>query len=378
MNVLYLTNNPHLGSTARILQSWLKLGDEVGVRGLVVVPQEGALTDWLRSSGHAFRVDPMPWPEMRHPSRSACHALRIAFWARRLNTQLIHCNEHNVYPFGRLLRTLLRVPIVCHVRFRLARDFCEWAFGGSRKPDYLLWTSQQQREDSLDAVDGIVPPERQRLVYLGLDLDQFGKHTEHRTMLRRSWGVQPGDIVIGTASALKPIKRLEDFIKSVQSVAKTGRRVVGVIAGGVVPEHEDYSSQLKCLATNTGLGDQLIFLGHLEPVEPFLHAIDIFVSTSEYETFGNSVLEAMACRRPVVAYRGGSVGEVLGEAGYVVETGNLDRLQSALTQLVGDPILRASYGERARARVADCFRPENSYRQVREIYQSLVPRAVFT
>ena len=64
----------------------------------------------------------------------------VARWARRVRVDVIHCNEHNVYPFARLLRRLLARPIVCHVRYRFDRGFAEWAFANRRQPDALLWT----------------------------------------------------------------------------------------------------------------------------------------------------------------------------------------------------------------------------------------------
>jgi glycosyltransferase involved in cell wall biosynthesis len=96
------------------------------------------------------------------------------------------------------------------------------------------------------------------------------------------------------------------------------------------------------------------------------------VSTSEYETFGNSVCEAMACARPVAAYRGGSVAEVLGDTGLVVETGDLDGLTAAVERLVAAPYLRQSLGQAARQRVAEHFNPRKSFEQLLGIYASLL------
>src|SRR4051794_37593771 len=100
MKVLYLTNNPNLGSTARILRSWLELGPGVGICGFTVAPREGDLTGWLAAGRHPYRVDPMPWPDGRRPHHGLWHAWRVARWARRQGVDVIHCNEHDVYPFA--------------------------------------------------------------------------------------------------------------------------------------------------------------------------------------------------------------------------------------------------------------------------------------
>jgi glycosyltransferase involved in cell wall biosynthesis len=270
---------------------------------------------------------------------------------------------------------MLNRPLVCHVRFRISRPYCEWVFGGVRRqPDALLWTSRQQRVDSASAIEGLVPLDRQQVLYLGLDLGMFGTLAGGREQTRRDWDVRPGEIVIGTASAWKPIKRIEDFITMVAQLAHDDVRVVGAIAGDVMPGQEAYREELLRRIASTGLGRRLRWVGHMEPIEPFYHACDIFVSTSEYETFGNGVCEAMACRRPVAAYRGGSVHEVVGDAGWIVDTGDLPALTAAVRELVCHPSLREGLGARGHRRVAEQFNPVKSLQQLKRTYESLLSR----
>jgi glycosyltransferase involved in cell wall biosynthesis len=375
MKVLFLTNNPNLGSTARILQSWLLLGRQESVHGCVVAQTAGSLTEWLAAQGIPHRVDPMPWPDRKWPVPYLWHAWRVARWAGRHGVDVIHCNEHDVYPFAALLRRVLHRPLVCHVRYRVERDFCRWAFGGNgRRPDALLWTSRQQEQDCAGAVAGIVPGELQQVVHLGLDLRTFGGRSGEREATRQHWGVRPDEVVVGTASALRPRKRIEDFIEVVARLAREDERVVGVLAGDAVAGDEGYRDQILRRIRDTGLGRRLQWLGDLEPVEPFYHAADVFVSTSAYETFGNSVCEAMACRRPVACYGGGSVAEVVGDSGIVVETGDVEALTAAVRDLVRRPERRAELGERGRGRVEERFNPAKSLQQLTALYQRLVSR----
>ena len=371
-NVLFLTNNANLGSTARILQSWLLLGPAKGVLGNVIATRAGDLTNWLSANSVDYVLDPMPWPDWRWPLTSLSHAWKVARLAKCLGTDVIHCNEHDVYPFAALVRQILRLPLVCHVRYKVERGFCEWAFGGWRRPDALLWTSRQQRDDCAAAVEGVVPDHVQHIVPLGIDLSQFGALASGREATRSSWGFRPDEIVLGMASALRPHKRIEDFISIVSKLAQHDERVVGVLAGDAMPGDEGYREQLLRQIEMSGLGRRLRWVGNLEPVEPFYHAIDIFVSTSSYETFGNSVCEAMACRRPVAAYRGGSVQEVVGSAGRIVETGNIDALTEVVSSLVRQPQLRLELGELGCRRVNESFNPASSLVQLQTIYDALL------
>jgi glycosyltransferase involved in cell wall biosynthesis len=259
------------------------------------------------------------------------------------------------------------------VRFQFGPGFSAWAFGKtSRQPNALLWTSLQQQADCAEAVAGIVPSERQHLVPLGIDFNTFGSLAGGRPQTRQNWNLRPDDIVIGTASALRPIKRLENFIDLVAELARKHENVVGILAGDAVAGEEAYRQSLLDRIHATGLGRRFQWVGNLDRVEPFDHAIDVFVSTSEYETFGNSVCEAMACRRAVAAYQGGSVQEVVGDAGFIVPTGNLSELVKAVDKLIEDASLRREIGERARQRVVEHFNPEKSFLKLTRIYRKLL------
>jgi glycosyltransferase involved in cell wall biosynthesis len=375
MRVAFLTDNPTQNGTVRILKSWLTLGRQEGLQGHVVIRPGSDLGRWLKINEIPHTTNSLPLPDRRWPVPSLWSALRLAAWIRRERITIIHCNEHSFYLFGVLLRRLVGLPLVCHVRYRLKREFGEWAFGGpGRRPDALLWTSRWQRDDGEPAVRGLVPEEQQHLVPIGVGLDSFGGRMAERDAVRREWGVRGDEIVIGQACVIQPRKRIEDFVELVARLARDDRRVVGVLAGDAIPGGETYRQEILRQIEATGLGRRFIWLGRLDDVEPFYHGIDVFVSTSEYETFGNSVCEAMACMRPVVAYRGGSVQEVIDGTGLVVEDGDTEALIEAARSCVRHAELREELGRQGRQRVADCFNPELSLRKLKSIYESLAAR----
>jgi glycosyltransferase involved in cell wall biosynthesis len=374
LRVLYLTDNPTLGGTIRVLQSWLLLGRaQAVIDATVAIPTGSTFRSWLDDHGFACLEGAFPEPSKLWPAPSLWHAGRLALRARRRGVDLIHCNEHNIYPFGVLLRRLLGVPLICHVRYKISREFAAWAFGGEgRRPDALLWTSDSQRRDCLSATSGIVPDVIQHLVPLGVDLDVFGARSTTRAATRRAWGVHDDEIVIGQACALRARKRIDEFIDLVHTLASENPKIVGVLAGDARPGDESYRNEVLKHIGQRDLGSRFRWLGNVDDVESFDHAIDVFVSTSDYETFGNSVCEAMACARPVAAYRGGSVHEVVGDAGTVVADRDFRALVTAVRGYVTDPAMRRLHGDRARQRVHDVFSPAATLRYLLRIYQQLL------
>jgi glycosyltransferase involved in cell wall biosynthesis len=83
------------------------------------------------------------------------------------------------------------------------------------------------------------------------------------------------------------------------------------------------------------------------------------------------VLEAMACGKPVVGYRGGSVHEVVGDTGGIVPNADMANLIASVERLVADPQRRAAFGEAARRRVAVEYDPRKSLDHLLRIYASI-------
>src|SRR5205807_5494697 len=111
---------------------------------------------------------------------------------------------------------------------------------------------------------------------------------------------------------------------------------------------------LASLARTLGLEGRVHFAGQ-RPNEPNLHHLfDVSVLCSLSEGFPNSVVEAMAAARAIVATDVGGVAEAVadGESGLLVPPSNGERLAAAIDELLLDPKRRAMLGaaalERAR------------------------------
>jgi glycosyltransferase involved in cell wall biosynthesis len=372
ISAVWLTMNPNLGASARALQDWVLLGKNAGLSISVVLQHDGDLRRWLQETCVPHVQDPMYWPDRRRVLLSALHALKLKRWMKKRRVELIHCYEHDLYPFAAALRWLTSLPLVCHIHFAPDRGFASWAFGGSKRPDAVIWTSRQQQEDCADVMAGLVPSNRQHVIPLGIDVSRFGSHLEERAQFRQRLGIGPDTIVVGMACALRARKRIDDFLELMRVVHGQYTNVVGVLAGGEVPGDEAYAREVIPRINALEATGAIRWVGHLEPVEPFLQATDIFVSTSEYETFGMSVLEAMACGKAVAAYRGGSVYEVVAGTGLIAETGDVAGLLSAVQSLVASSDLRRDFGIAAKRRVVTAYDPRQSLVQLKHVYESIL------
>jgi glycosyltransferase involved in cell wall biosynthesis len=112
---------------------------------------------------------------------------------------------------------------------------------------------------------------------------------------------------------------------------------------------EPLEKQVKDL----GLGHHLVLGGFRADAVGLLKSFDVFAMSSVTEGLGSVILEAMSCRRAVVATRAGGIPEVVvdGETGLLVPPADDAALAQGIVRLLRDATLRARLGAAGRARV---------------------------
>ena len=202
--------------------------------------------------------------------------------------------------------------------------------------------------ESVERVEGI-PRKRVAVVSNFVDDGAFNPiDPEWAAALRAEWGGGAGDagaLVIGCVARLVPVKNQALLLDAVAGLRQKGVMVRVVLIGG-----GPLRSALEQRARDLGIATVVHFTGErLEPIN-FHQLFDVSVLCSQSEGFPNSIVEAMAAGRPVVATRiGGNVDAVRdGETGFLVPVGNTVALADALERLARDPALRARQGAAAR------------------------------
>jgi Glycosyltransferase len=120
------------------------------------------------------------------------------------------------------------------------------------------------------------------------------------------------------------------------------------------------------------LEDRVHLLGWLDDAEKLLCALDVFVSASETESFGLSIVEAMASGTAVVATRTEGAQEVLEDqvTGVLIDIGNVDELAEAIVGLLKDPDRRRSISERSQGVAQSRFTLNRMVDDIEKVYES--------
>jgi N-acetyl-alpha-D-glucosaminyl L-malate synthase BshA len=141
-----------------------------------------------------------------------------------------------------------------------------------------------------------------------------------------------GERILMHASNFRKIKRVQDIVRIFDIVHKKIPSKLLFVGDG--PERSDAES----LCRELDLSDSTRFVGKQEQMEEILAVADLFLLTSEYESFGLAALEAMAAGVPVVSTNAGGLPEIAiqGETGFLDDVGDIHSMSEHAIQILGN------------------------------------------
>ncbi len=203
------------------------------------------------------------------------------------------------------------------------------------------------------------------VAYNGLDLSDFAVLPSRRLS-------SPNVLFVG---GLEPRKGLEYLVLAMERVVKIipETRLVAVAKAGF--RGTDDWNWFKSLAGRLGLSGNVEFLESVSQ-ERLLQCYadcDLLVLPSKTEGWGLSLMEAMACGKPVVASRVGGVPELVREDvdGLLVGAGEVEAISEAILRLLRDAGLRERMGRAGRERVSQ-FSWDDTARTVLRAYETVL------
>ena len=143
-----------------------------------------------------------------------------------------------------------------------------------------------------------------------------------------------GEFILLHASNFRKIKRVEDVVRIFAGVhSKVPSKLLFVGDG---PER----STAEALSRELGIADDTRFVGKQEQMEEILAITDMFLLTSEYESFGLAALEAMAAGVPVISTNAGGLPEinVPGVTGYLSNVGDVKDMADHALDILKDEV----------------------------------------
>ncbi|MES2919243.1 MAG: glycosyltransferase family 4 protein [Pseudomonadota bacterium] len=243
-----------------------------------------------------------------------------------------------VAPLRRLLRQLR--PDIVHARSRVPAwvAWLAWRkLSAAERPRFVTtvhglhsvspYSAIMARGEAVIAGSGTVqryildhypqcPPERIRLIPEGVDPAEFPYDFQPGDAWLARWRQQfpelAGKTVLALPGRLTRLKGHATFIELLRSLAAVHPQVHGLIVGGAEARKAAYADELRAAVTAAGLSDRISFTGHRSDMREVLSQCHLVFSLStQPETFGRTVLEALRLGRPVLGWDVGGVGDIL-------------------------------------------------------------------
>jgi glycosyltransferase involved in cell wall biosynthesis len=278
----------------------------------------------------------------------------------------------NTAPLLLPCKSVLTIKTMHHYRFPADLGWSRTMFRRSmvylsaKRADMIIANSISNRDDIVNFLG--VPPNRVVIIHEAVDKDRFRcdlNPDEVKNELR-SKGVNVPYIL--NVSSLWPYKNQVKLVQAYALLVEKYRIPHQLVLAGA-GDQPDYAALVHKTVNSLGLERRVIFLGYLDhsKIVPFYHAAEVFVYPSLFETFGLTLLEAMACGTPVISSDRGSLPEILGGAGLLVNPEEATELADAILRVISDEKLRSQLVHAGARRVAS-FSWRKTAMQTREAY----------
>jgi glycosyltransferase involved in cell wall biosynthesis len=219
-------------------------------------------------------------------------------------------------------------------------------------------------------VDSGIPSSLIHVIPSGIDFSPF-EEVASRDFLRREFSFAPDDYLVGIVAALEDSKGHADLIQA-SGILRAEAPKIKIIVVGTGPLRMELDRQ----AHQLGVADMVFFLGFREDVPRILRSLDLFVLCSRREGLGTALLDAMACRLPVVATEAGGIPDVVipRETGLLVPPRDPAALAQAILMLYRDRDLAARLGQGGYEVVHERFSARAMAGKVIDLYKALALR----
>ena len=340
------------GTELNLVRTLEKLDPQTYDLFVVVLNDRGALRD--RVIGTGAKVHTVEFPRL-----NSVEALRQAFrlirWLRAVRPNVVHSHDRYTNLFVTPCARLAGVPLVISSR-RWWTAMPRWVYGAGNRLAYRI--SHRIVVNSTAAARLMATREgvpASRLVVLPNFVEEHAfapLDEEERNRARRAFGIPEAAVVVTAVAVFRPEKDLETLIEAIAMLAGRHRDLHLLLVGSGPCEE-----RLRLCALQHDVAERVHFPGYRSS-PPNLHGYgEVSALCSLHEGFPNTIVEAMAAGKPVVATDVGGIPDAVedGCTGFLVPPRSADRLAAAIGRLLDDPDLRRTMGDAGRAKAHRCY-----------------------
>lgn len=365
-HVVFLEGYPHVLGGGQAVTEMLAVGlPDRGWTTEVVAPRNGPALDELRARSVKVTVLPAGAGLLRYGRRfgaadtMAATAALPAWWVRlarhlrRQQARLLDVADERGLILGAAPATFARVPLVWHIHA------AGWAPGITRFGQVAARRCIVPSTGMAAGIGGrhhaVIPP----------SLRQVPMPSRQRA------SGEPPRVV--TSGRIEPIKGFEVLIDAAAQLAPRFPGLAIEIFGGVQDGHENHARELQKRCCRLGLTEVVRFVGHVPRPWERWNGATVYVQSSRSESFGLSLIEAMASGLAVVATRVSGSSDIIddGRSGLLVPPDDPSALAVAVERLLTEPGRAERLAAEGQRHVLATYTPERLVDATTDVYEQV-------
>ena len=362
--IVYLANSKYVGGGNRSLLSMAQKVSEEGHEVLISVPAEGDFTSLLKDKNFRYHV----LDHRLGRFSKIAFFLKLSKYLKLFNSyspNIIHANDLYCYYIASFAAKILKIPLVCHIRFSAEERSVKYHM--KVLPKFLIFNSIYMKSLFLEKNPKFPLSVKKEVIYNFFDPDEY-YYPQKRNLLREQWGVD-NNFLVGIIGNFFPQKGHDTFLHMAKELLKSSKDFRFVIVG---KDHsQKIENRIKALIKKLELEDYIIWFGYQKDVGVILAAMDVLVVPSTYEPFGRVAVEGLLAGLPVVASRTGGLVEILEDApyGFLVDPNNYNEFANIVRNIKNKKLPFPLMDNRNYA--ISRFGVEANFNKLKKVYASL-------
>ena len=370
IRILHLIYSLNTGGAERVVENYAKFHDRAFFELVVCcLTGGGFIAERIKESG----VEVIMLHKKKGVDFRVILNLIKAIRTRRIEVAHLHNFSANFW--GTIAALFCRVPIILRTEHSIVvkktfikrvENFVNYLLGFFQKS--VIGVSEKVTNSHIQ--EDFFPSNKYITIYNGIDPSIFEKKSDLKKYFEE-FNIDENYMIVEKIASLRVEKGHEYFLKAAKIILDKVRNVIFLIVGDGPKRNE-----LKRLAKELGIKDNIIFTGVREDTSELLKFADLFVLSSLREGFPITILEAMAASKPIVATDVGGNSEAVlhGITGFIVPPQNEEALAEAILSLLKNKKLAKEMGAKGRERVKKEFSAEIMVKKTEDLYKSFLKR----
>ncbi len=296
--------------------------------------------------------------------------IRLFLLLKKEKVSILHSHMYFSNFIGRIAGRLARVPIILSTEHGISlwknKFLIIFDRFSHKLSDRIITVSELSRQVRINREK--IDKNKILTIHNFINIEDFDLNEQIDLDLATKYNIQ-STFNIGMMTRLTKNKRVNDAIIAMKIITNDFPNT-RLIVLGEGPE----KNNLIQLTKDLNMEDRVIFTGYQSDIRSWLNIIDLFLLISKMEDFPVSLLEAMACAKPVIATNVGGIPEIVQDkkTGFLINPEDPDNLSKKIIWMIQHEEEMKKMGLKGREYVENHFSNKIILPQIINLYKNLI------